>query len=301
MTSGEHSGLGVAGRVLLSPARLGARLSRKPLESALEEVLATPELARLIDTALAGPLAEQLARSLVEHRVIERMGDELVRSGEVERLVAAVVESPRTAELIDQALSGPILEQTIRRIVAGPELQEALTGQSRTWGYQLLGAVRGWARGLDDRIERTVRRGGHAKRGYAGAATRSIALAVDVLLVNLVVSSFTGVVAIISSFFGGLRPTWLAAALLTIGYLLAAVGYFVLFWSSVGQTPGMRLLGLRVSSANGAQLSAGRAVVRLIGLVLAVIPCFAGFVPVLFDARRRALPDYLADSVVVYD
>jgi uncharacterized RDD family membrane protein YckC len=276
-------------------------LSRKPLESALEEVLAAPELARLIDAALAGPLAEQLARSLVEHRVIERMGDELVRSGELERLVAAVVESPRTTEVIDQALSGPILEQTIRRIVAGPELQDALTGQSRTWGYQLLGAVRGWAHGLDDRIERTVRRGGHAKRGYAGAATRSVALVVDVVLVNLVVSSFTGVVAIISSFFGGLRPTWLAAALLTIGYLLAAVGYFVLFWSSVGQTPGMRLLGLRVSSDTGAQLTAIRSLVRLIGLVLAVIPCFAGFIPVLFDARRRALPDYLADSVVVYD
>jgi uncharacterized RDD family membrane protein YckC len=109
------------------------------------------------------------------------------------------------------------------------------------------------------------------------------------------------VVAIISSFFGGLRPTWLAAALLTIGYLLAAVGYFVLFWSSVGQTPGMRLLGLRVSSDTGAQLTAIRSLVRLIGLVLAVIPCFAGFIPVLFDARRRALPDYLADSVVVYD
>ena len=301
MTSSEHSGFGVAGRVLLSPARLGARLSRKQLESALEDVLATPELARLIDVALAGPLAEQLARSLVEHRVLERMADELVRSGELERLVSDVVKSPRTAEVIDEVLSGPIVEQAIQRIVAGPELQEALTGQSRTWGNQLLGVVRGWARSLDDRLERTVRRGGRAKRGYAGAATRALAVVVDVLLVNLVVSSVTGVLAIISSFFGGLSPTWLAAALLSVGYVLAEVGYFVLFWSTVGQTPGMRLLGLRVSNANGAQLSAGRSFVRFIGLLLAVIPLFAGFIPVLFDSRRRALPDYLAGSVVVYD
>jgi uncharacterized RDD family membrane protein YckC len=301
MTPSEHSGLGVAGRVLLSPARLGARLSRKQLESALEDVLATPELARLVDAALAGPLAEQLARSLVEHRVIERMGDELVRSGELERLVNDIVESPRTAEMIDQVLSGPIVEQAIRRVVTGPELQDVLMDQSRTWSHQLLGAVRGWAHGVDDRLERTVRRGGHAKRGYAGAATRAVALALDVLLVNLLVSSVTGVLAIISSFFGGLHPTWLAAALLSVGYVLVDVGYFVLFWSAVGQTPGMRLLGLRVSGANGAQLSAGRSIVRFVGLVLAVIPLFAGFIPVLFDARRRALPDYLAGSVVVYD
>jgi uncharacterized RDD family membrane protein YckC len=28
---------------------------------------------------------------------------------------------------------------------------------------------------------------------------------------------------------------------------------------------------------------------------------FAGFVPALFDARRRALPDYLAGTVVLHD
>jgi len=35
--------------------------------------------------------------------------------------------------------------------------------------------------------------------------------------------------------------------------------------------------------------------------VLAVAPLGAGFVPVLFDDRRRALPDYLARTVVVRD
>ena len=32
--------------------------------------------------------------------------------------------------------------------------------------------------------------------------------------------------------------------------------------------------------------------------MLAIIPLFAGFLPVLFDRRRRALPDYLAGTVV---
>ena len=40
---------------------------------------------------------------------------------------------------------------------------------------------------------------------------------------------------------------------------------------------------------------------RTVGLALAIIPLFAGFVPALFDERRRALPDYLAGTVVLHD
>jgi hypothetical protein len=41
--------------------------------------------------------------------------------------------------------------------------------------------------------------------------------------------------------------------------------------------------------------------VRVVGLAVAIIPFFAGFVPVLFDGRRRGLPDYVAGTVVEYD
>ena len=40
---------------------------------------------------------------------------------------------------------------------------------------------------------------------------------------------------------------------------------------------------------------------RLVGLVLAIVPLFAGFIPVLFTERRRGLPDFMAGTVVVYD
>ena len=80
-----------------------------------------------------------------------------------------------------------------------------------------------------------------------------------------------------------------------------AGGYFVLFWSAAGQTPGMRLMRLRVRRPEGGGLSVGRAIVRAIGLALAILPLFAGFLPALFDERRRALPDFLAGTVVVYD
>jgi uncharacterized RDD family membrane protein YckC len=91
------------------------------------------------------------------------------------------------------------------------------------------------------------------------------------------------------------------SALLASGWIILAGSYFVLFWSAAGQTPGMRLLHLRVRGAQGAPLSLGRALLRLVGLLLAIVPLFAGFLPVLFTARRRGLPDYVAGTVVVYD
>ncbi|HET8873073.1 MAG TPA: RDD family protein, partial [Gaiellaceae bacterium] len=47
--------------------------------------------------------------------------------------------------------------------------------------------------------------------------------------------------------------------------------------------------------------SLGRSLVRAVGTAIAIIPLFAGYLPVLFDRRRRGLPDFLAGTVVVYD
>jgi uncharacterized RDD family membrane protein YckC len=90
--------------------------------------------------------------------------------------------------------------------------------------------------------------------------------------------------------------------LLSSGWLVVVATYFVLFWSTAGQTPGMRLLRIRVRSrSDRAAPSVSRSVVRFVGLLLAIVPLFAGFIPVLFSKERRGLPDFLAGTVVVYD
>jgi uncharacterized RDD family membrane protein YckC len=74
----------------------------------------------------------------------------------------------------------------------------------------------------------------------------------------------------------------------------------VTFWSTTGQTPGSRLMRIRVRPSHGAgTLKPRRAFVRLIGLTLAAIPLCAGFVPILLDDRRRGFQDWLARTVVV--
>jgi len=135
---------------------------------------------------------------------------------------------------------------------------------------------------------------------FAGIATRAVALVLDVALVTAIVVVGAGLLGLVASLVGELRPQWLVVTLAGCAWGLTVTVYFVLFWSVTGQTPGMRAMRLRVVTADGTPPRLGRAFVRLIGLLLAIVPLFAGFLPVLFDSKRRALPDYLARTVVLY-
>jgi len=133
---------------------------------------------------------------------------------------------------------------------------------------------------------------------YAGIATRAVALAVDAAIVQAAVFATGAVLALVASLVGGVELHTVGRALVAVAWGLAVAGYFVFFWSLAGQTPGMRLMNIRVMTYDGALPSAGRSVVRVIGLVLSILPLFAGFLPVLVDDRRRGLLDFLAGTVV---
>jgi uncharacterized RDD family membrane protein YckC len=298
-----RSGLAdAAGRAAFFPARAAARVWRGPLEEAVDEVLSAPEISRVLDRALAGSLPEEIARSLVRHRVLERIAAELATSGELDRLVTAALATPRTLELTDRVLTSDETQRVLRHVASSPELRDAIARQTTGLAEEVVGGVRASAARLDDRAEQVVRRPPRAERPiYGGIATRAIALATDAALTIVVFMSIVGVAALVASLVGSLRPAWLVGALLGSGWLLVVGAYFVLFWSAAGQTPGMRLLRLRILGPEGRPLSVGRSLVRLVGLVLAIVPLFAGFVPVLFTRRRRGLPDLLAGTVVVYD
>ena len=135
---------------------------------------------------------------------------------------------------------------------------------------------------------------------YGGIATRGIALTVDAAIANGLYILGAALLGLIGSLVGDLHPKWLVALLAAAGWALTVGGYFVLFWTTTGQTPGMRLMRLRVVTYKGERVHFVRALIRLGGLLLAIIPLFAGFLPVLVDERRRALQDFLARTVVVH-
>jgi uncharacterized RDD family membrane protein YckC len=299
----RRSGLAdAAGRAALFPARAAARAWRDQLEAAVDEVLSAPEIARVIDRTLGGPLPEEIARSVIRERVIERVVAELASSGELERLINAALASPRTLELTDRVLASEETRHVLRQVASSPEIRAAIADQTRGLATEVVVDVRASAVRLDDRAEDVVRRrerAGHPV--YAGIVTRALALAADAVVATVLYMSVVGVAALVASLVGSLRPQWLVGVLLASGWTIIAGTYFSLFWSTAGQTPGMRLLGLRVRTPSGGAPSVGRSIVRLVGLVLAIVPLFAGFVPVLFDDRRRGLADFMARTVVVYD
>jgi uncharacterized RDD family membrane protein YckC len=135
---------------------------------------------------------------------------------------------------------------------------------------------------------------------YAGVATRAVALGIDTLLSEGIFIVGAALLALVGSLVGEVRPAWLVPILAGLGWFLTVTCYFVGFWSVTGQTPGMRLMHLRVVARDGAPPRPTRAVVRLVGLGLAIVPLFAGFLPILIDDRRRGLADFLAGTFVVY-
>lgn len=302
------------GGATVFPARVAARVLRGPLETAVEDLVSAPEVGRILDRALSGPLPEELALSLARHHVLERVVRKLAVDGELERLLEAALASPRTHELLDQALSNPrtheLLDQALasdatrhvlERAIGGPEVRAAVAKQSAGFAEQVAGALRRAATSADRRL--TARAAAVSTEApFAGVATRGIALFVDALVIVAATVAVGAGAALVGTLVGGIRPAWLAGFLLSFAGFAIAVGYFSLFWGTVGQTPGMRLMHLRVRHRLAdRRLTVERSVVRTVGLALAIIPCFLGFVPALFDSRRRALPDYLAGTVVVYD
>jgi uncharacterized RDD family membrane protein YckC len=135
---------------------------------------------------------------------------------------------------------------------------------------------------------------------YAGAATRAVALAIDVAIAQVIVFAGGAILALVGSLVSDVRLDTLGKLLAAAAWIAVVATYFVLFWSTAGQTPGMRLMGLRVMTPRGEHPGVARSVVRLIGLGLAIVPLFLGFLPVLVDARRRGLHDFLAGTVVLY-
>jgi uncharacterized RDD family membrane protein YckC len=291
-----------AGRAAFFPARAAARAWRDQLELAVDEVLSSPESARVIDSTLAGSLPEEVVRSIVRHRVLERMVAELTESGELERLLTAALASPKTLELTDRVLASEQTQHALAQIMSSPAVRTAIARQTEGLAGEVVGGLRGSTERLDGRIEHAVsRRSRDGRPLFAGVATRALALATDAVLTILLYMTVVGVVSLISTLVGGLGPHWAVGTAIASGWVVIAGGYFVFFWSSAGQTPGMRLLRVRVRVASGAAPSVVRSIVRAIGLAVSIAVLFLGFVPVLFDRERRGLADFLAGTTVVYD
>jgi uncharacterized RDD family membrane protein YckC len=123
---------------------------------------------------------------------------------------------------------------------------------------------------------------------YAGFWRRFASLFIDGAIL-LVVGS------IVALILPGGREGGLAQAV----NALLGIAYQVYFFTSTGQTIGMKVLGTKLIDGNGGLLSMGSAVVRVIGSYVSAIILFIGFLMMLWDGKKQTLHDKMAGSYVV--
>jgi uncharacterized RDD family membrane protein YckC len=136
---------------------------------------------------------------------------------------------------------------------------------------------------------------------YAGVVTRGVALAIDVALVEGTLIVIAGMLALIASAVGGVDFGPVATVVSALAWALITAGYFVVGWSTAGQTLGMRAMELSVLTEDRlVPPGVLRSMCRVVLLGLCILVFFLGFVPVLFDRRRRGVHDMLARTVVLH-
>ena len=86
---------------------------------------------------------------------------------------------------------------------------------------------------------------------------------------------------------------------LSIGLLVAFVGYYPYFWAVSGQTPGKMILGLRVVRSDGSRLRMGHALARVVGYLISSWFLYLGFMWALIDRKRQGWHDKFADTQVI--
>ena len=142
------------------------------------------------------------------------------------------------------------------------------------------------------------------KGNYAGFVSRLIAYGIDVAIITITLLILTWLVNTVLILFGldDLSAMETLGKLLVSGVfaLLFSAGYFIVFWTLAGQTPGKTLMGLQIITTNGQRLTFGRAVRRLLGYIVSILTLWLGFAWILVDNRRQGLHDKIAGTLVVY-
>jgi uncharacterized RDD family membrane protein YckC len=307
-----------AGRLVLLPVRVATRaplvgtaVRRAGEGLASEGAAARARVRRQLETAGSEALAdadlEDAVAAALEHERTQRYARRVLASPGLERLASEAAESRLTAQVTDRVLHSPEVQRMIEEVAASPAVRAALTRQTTSLGEEIAAGVRDRTERFDATAEHRVRgwlrkplRSQAASSVYGGLGTRAAAFAIDLVLAHLIALTGAALAGLAASMVGELRPAWLVGVLVASWWALVVGTYFSLFWTVAGQTPGMRLLRLRVAGPDGDPPRLGRSLLRLVGLGLAIVPLFAGFLPVLIDERRRGLHDFLAGTVVLH-
>ncbi len=117
---------------------------------------------------------------------------------------------------------------------------------------------------------------------YAGFWIRFVAVVIDAIILSVV---------------GWVIGQVIQAEI--IGMLIGAA-YYLYFWvKQKGQTPGKKVMGIRIVRVDGKEIDWMTAVLRYVGYIVSGIPLALGFIWVAFDKQKQGWHDKIAGTFVV--
>jgi uncharacterized RDD family membrane protein YckC len=285
-------GVGVRGARTVSKATGIDRAVEVAAEEAIVAAVESEAVERAMARVLRGPVVEEAVQGALE-------------SDAVKRALLEAMDSELVDEVWRRLLSSEEVQQLVERIAEAPEVRAAISAQGVGLLEDIGRTIGKLARRLDDSFERIVRRIFFRPRrsvptSHAGVVSRTLAMAIDAVFVNLGFTAIVALITLVDNAFGGSAKggSSFAIAIGSTAWVLMSSVYLLGFWSLAGQTPGMRFVGIELSEH---RLSFRRSLRRLFGLGLSVITFGIGFLGVVFGEQRRGWEDRFSGTFVVYD
>jgi len=305
MTASDSNGrprpdVPIGGRLLEGGARGVGRLAGatgidRTVEVAVEEAIVRALESAAVERAIARVIEDGRLATAVEDSIDEQRLEETIKRA---------IDSEVADRVWEDILAGEKAQMLVERIAEAPEVRSAIASQGVGLIADLGRQLRRAAAAVDDFLDRTARRvlrrpPRAEPTEHVGLAGRGIALLADAGILAAGFALFTALLSGIMQLLTGDQLPALVAGLISFGGLVVAAVYFVGFWAFEGQTPGMRFISIRLEHEGSPEIGVRRALRRLWGTVLAILPLGLGLVPAAFGERRRGLQDRIADTDVV--
>jgi uncharacterized RDD family membrane protein YckC len=290
----------IGGRLLEGGARGVGRLAGATGIDRTVEVAVEEAIVRALESAA---VERAIARLVADGRVATAVEDSIDRA-RLEETIRRAIDSEVADRVWEDILAGEKAQMLVERIAEAPEVRAALASQGAGLIADLGRQVQRTAAAVDDFVDRLARRllrreARLEPTDHVGLAGRGVALLVDAGILAAGFALFTALLSGVLQLLTDDNLPALVAGLISLGGIFVAALYLVGFWAFEGQTPGMRFLAIRLEHDGSPEIGFRRALRRLWGTVLAILPFGLGLVPIAFSDRRRGLQDRIADTDVV--
>ncbi len=136
---------------------------------------------------------------------------------------------------------------------------------------------------------------------YGGFGRRVIAFLLDNIILHAAAVTVTFIGLLIVGYEIGDAAAGLGS--MVAAYYLTSVAmnmfYFTWFHGTTGQTPGKRLLGLKVVQTSGEPMNLRVAFLRWVGYLVSGLVLYLGFIWIAFDGRKQGWHDKIAGTYVI--